>query len=165
MFKSKTQKQIEELEKLVSVIQDIEKQLPELIARKEELQNAISEKLGFKKIESTNKKEVISNEVLEIAKPAKTEKVMQPSTSFFISEEMMKKNRLAIHNAFKKQGVKIAEYQTEGMKKKGDKGIKAKEGQNTDDFNKSAQELKEILEAKGLRFVEWNRKYNKVVRN
>ena len=93
MFKSQTQKQIEELEKLVSVIQDIEKQLPELVARKEELQNAISEKLGFKKIESTNKKEVISNEVLEVTKEDFTqtkEKIEQKAFRYFLKDESMK---------------------------------------------------------------------------
>ena len=65
--KNQTQKELEELENITKAISDLESELPNLKARQKELQDSLSQKLGFK----TEQKKS-SDEVTEVTKESKT---------------------------------------------------------------------------------------------
>ena len=87
---------------------------------------------------------------------SQTEKVLQKSSTLFISKDDTRKNRLAILNAYKKYSVSIEITASHGK----DNYVKPTKTENSDKFNEVTKTLESKLNGYGVRIVEFQRKYN-----
>ena len=126
--KNQTQKELEELENITKAISDLESELPNLKARQKELQDSLSQKLGFK----TEQKKS-SDEVTEVTK--KIEKKLDDGTYFVKPANIIKARTILKANSIKAKVVKS---------KGKDYFVEPTKEQNTDEFNKFMKTNEEI---------------------
>ena len=139
--------------------------------------SAIGKKIASRKIEKINEKieklnnqkskleskffndsKVDSDKATESTKTKQEVKQeVQPSVTLFISPEMEKKHGDDVISLYAKNGVKAEIVDSKGK----DKFVKPAEKANSDKFNEVTKKLESQLRFKGVRKVNFPRKYNK----
>ena len=139
---------------LITKVMKIKKSV-NLIFYKKETESLLVDKSQLAKV----KKQVTE----ELTKATKTEtkqeveQEVQPSVTLFISPEMEEKHGDDVISLYAKNGVNVEIVDSKGK----DKFVKPAQKANSDKFNEVTKKLESQLRFKGVRKVNFPRKYNK----